>query len=98
MLDAKEALTAQSRMESARSGFDRQWQEAAELFLPRQADFYNTFRQQGEDRSNRIFDSYGALAADDGTSVFEGYVMPKGALWQLMTVPGDRADLANLQH
>jgi hypothetical protein len=98
MLDAQETLTAQSRMESSRSGFDRQWQDAAELFLPRQADFYNAYRQQGEDRSNRIFDSYGAQAADDGTAVFEGYVMPKGALWQLMTVPGDRADLANLQH
>lgn len=98
MLDATETLQAQSRMESSRSGFDRQWQEAAELFLPRQADFYDAYRQQGEDRSNRIFDSHGAQAADDGTAVFEGYVMPKGALWQLMTVPSDRSDLAGLQH
>lgn len=98
MLDVTEALQAQSRMEMTRSGFDRQWQEATELFLPRQADHNNNVRTQGEDRSNRIFDSHGAQAADDGTSVFEGYVMPKGSLWQLLTAPVDRPELAGLQH
>jgi hypothetical protein len=98
MLDVNEVLQAQSRMEVARSAFERQWQEAAELFLPRQADFDNAYRTQGEDRSNRIFDSHGVLAADDGTAVFEGYVMPKGSLWQLLTVPIDRPELAKLQH
>jgi hypothetical protein len=97
MLDAKEALDAQSRMEGARSSFDQQWQEAAELFLPRQADFPSGgTRMQGQDRSNQIFDEYGQQCADDGTSVFEGNIMPRGQLWQLITPADD--ELAKLQH
>lgn len=98
MLDVNDTLQAQSRMESARSGFDRQWQEAAELFLPRQADFDNSYRNQGDDRVNRIFDSHGVLAAKDGVSVFEGMVMPKGQLWELIKAPSDVPELAKLQH
>lgn len=98
MLDAQEVLDAQSRMEVARSGFDTMWQEAAELFLPRQADFGGTIRAQGSDRANRIFDEYGTQACDDGTSVFEGYVMPRGQLWQLIVPPEDAPELGRLQH
>lgn len=99
MLDAQDVLTAQARMEAARGGFDGMWQEAAELFLPRQADvFGGRVRSQGSDRSNVIFDEYGTQAADDGASVFEGYVMPRGQLWQLLVPPEDLPELAKLQH
>lgn len=96
MFDAKEAMDAQSRMEHDRSGFERQWQEAAELFLPRQADFpQGPTRQQGEDRANQIFDEYGQQAADDGVSVFNGWVTPKGQLWE--KIGGDE-ELMRYQH
>ena len=96
MLDVQQSLAAQSRMENDRRRFERAWQDAAELCLPRQADFDNRYRIQGEDRSNVIFDEYAQQAADDGVSVFEGMVMPRGQLWQLMTPPDD--ELAKLQH
>lgn len=96
MFDAKDALDAQSRMETDRVGFDQQWQEAAELFLPRQADFpQGPTRQQGQDRANQIFDEYGQQAADDGVSVFNGWVTPKGQLWEKLV--GDE-DLQRYQH
>lgn len=97
MFDAKEAMDAQARMEDARSNFDRSWQEAAELCLPRQADFpIGGTRQQGENRSNQIFDEHAQQAADDGVSVFEGWVMPKGQLWQAITPPDE--ELLRYQH
>lgn len=96
MFDAKEALDAQARMETARVHFDQQWQEAAELFLPRQADFPNgPSRQQGQDRANQIFDEYGQQAADDGVSVFNGWVTPKSGLWE--KIVGDD-ELMRYQH
>lgn len=99
MLDAKETLDAQSRMESERLPFERDWQDAAELFLPRQADFDDPQRvRQGRNRTNRIYDSYGVEAMKDGVSVFEGYVMPKGALWELLVPPADVPELTKLQH
>lgn len=98
MLDVNETKQAQSRMASARVNFEQQWQDAAELFLPRQADFDNGYTTQGVERSQRIFDSYGVEAAKDGVSVFEAYVMPKGRLWELLTPPTDRPELAKLQH
>lgn len=98
MLDATETLQTQSRMEAVRSPFERQWQEAAELCLPRQADFDNKWRTQGEDRSTRVFDDYTQLALDDGTSVLEGYIFPSSQLWQLLVPPVDRPELARLQH
>ncbi|MCP3730432.1 portal protein [Sphingomonas sp. MG17] len=97
MFDAKEALAAQGRMELGRSNFDQQWQEAAELCLPRQADFpIGGQRQQGENRSNQIFDEHAQQAVDDGVSVFEGWVKPKGQIWQLLTPPDD--ELLRYQH
>lgn len=96
MFDAKEAMDAQSRMETDRVHFDQQWQEAAELFLPRQADFpQGPTRQQGQDRANQIFDEYGQQAADDGVSVFNGWVTPKGQLWEKLI--GDE-ELMRYQH
>lgn len=97
MFDAKEAIAAQSRMELARAPFDRQWQEAAELCLPRQADFpIGGTRQQGADRANQIFDERAQQAADDGGSVFMGWVMPNGQMWQGMTPPDP--ELMRYQH
>jgi hypothetical protein len=99
MLDAKEVMAAQERMESARLPFERAWQESAELFLPRQADFNDPQGvNRGRSRANIIYDSYGVEAMKDGVSVFEGYVMPKGALWELLVAPVDIPELGKLQH
>lgn len=98
MFEASQSIARQGRLESERGNFDRMWQEAAELFLPRQADFLNTRRTQGEDRSNLIFDEYGTQALDDGTSVFEGFVMPRGSIWQMIVAPEDALELMKLQH
>lgn len=96
MLDAKQACTKQAELEAARGPFDTAWQQAAELFLPRQADFPITGgRAQGMDRENHVFDEYAIQAAEDGQSVFEGYVTPRGALWQLIVGPDE---LMKMQH
>jgi len=78
-------LRRQSMMESERSNFDSLRQEVAEHMLPRQAEFLNRGefkRTQGQSRTSRIFDETATQALDDGVSVFESYVMPRGARWQ----------------
>lgn len=96
MLDAAAAVAKQSDLETKRANFDSKWQEAAELFLPRQADFpWNMRRSEGEDRSNQVIDEYGQDALDDGVSVFQGFVMPAGSLWQLLQAP---EELKRYQH
>lgn len=96
MLDAASVIARQSVLETKRSAFDSRWQEAAELFLPRQADFpWDSRRTEGEDRSNQVIDEYAQDALDDGVSVFQGFVMPAGSLWQLLEAP---EELKRYQH
>lgn len=96
MLDAAAVIARQGLMESKRMPFDSKWQEAAELFLPRQADFpWDSRRTEGEDRSNQVMDEYGQDALDDGVSVAQGFVMPTGSLWQLLQAP---EELKRYQH
>jgi hypothetical protein len=90
--DADRILRRQGLAESERSNFDSMWQDIAELMLPRQADFLgrgNWRSSQGQNRNNRIFDEVATQALDDGVSIFESYVMPRGARWQMLAPADD---------
>lgn len=82
MVDVDMILRRQGSMELERSVFESLWQDVAEYLLPRQADFLGMNTMQGARRTNRIYDETAMLALDDGISVFEGYVMPRGTRWQ----------------
>lgn len=97
MLDAATQTKAQERMHNARSSFEAEWAEAAQYFLPRQADFSGQNSTQGVPRTREIYDSYPARALDDGKSIAVGMVMPRGALFQGIAPP-DREELLKLQH
>lgn len=87
MLDAQTQIAAQERMHNARSSFETEWSEAAQYFLPRQADFSGQNSTQGTPRTREIFDEYPARALDDGKSIAVGMVMPRGALFQGIAPP-----------
>ncbi|KQX19342.1 hypothetical protein ASD17_12425 [Sphingomonas sp. Root1294] len=84
MEDATDILRDQGMMETERSNFESQWQDVAELVLPRQADFPmgGFASSQGQKRTGRIYDETAMLALDHGCAVFESYQMPRGARWQ----------------
>lgn len=97
MLDAATQITLQDRLHNARSSFENEWSEAAQYFLPRQADFSGQNSTQGTPRTREIFDEYPARALDDGKSIAVGMVMPRGALFQGIAPP-DADELLKLQH
>jgi hypothetical protein len=92
MLNVDDIMREQGQMESARSGFDTLWQQAAELMFPRQADFVGVSSTnslfQGQRRTDKILDEYAELALEHGVAVFEGEVIPQGSIWQRL-IPRD---------
>jgi hypothetical protein len=74
-------------METRRSNFEQLWQEVASLLLPRQADFLMSSTafagfNQGQARTEAIFEETAMLSLDHGCAVFEGEVIPQGGTWQ----------------
>lgn len=76
--------------ETARSQFDQMNQEIAEFILPNHANFMGYNQSPGMSRTRAIYDGYPMEAFGDGVAVFEAYVMPRGAKWQLLKC-ADRA-------
>lgn len=99
MWDGKEVEADQAEMETARSAFDTMMREAAIWFLPghQQLDAVKMpggFR--GPQNDVRIFDPHAQQSVDTAVSIFEGYVMPRGQIWQRWTLPSP--ELMKLRH
>ena len=94
MFDATRLIKERESEESDRSNFDSLWQEVAQLCLPRDAHFRSTRAPGSPDHV--IYDDYGVHALDTGTTVFSGYVMPRGTRWQVLEPPDDA--LLKYQH
>lgn len=88
--DDRAIAAAQTRMESARSGFDSLRGEIADLVLPAAGGFNGEWASQGRVQTNAQYDEYAALALQDGVSTFEGFVMPRGQKWQRMRMLDQR--------
>lgn len=83
MFDATRIIADQEAMAQERRPFETMMQECAELLLPRQSNFRNISQAvQGRTLHTRIFDEYAQQALEQGVSLFEGYVMPRGQIWQ----------------
>lgn len=102
---AKLILQRQSAMERDRSPFEGLWDELARYLLPRQANMLTGTALGGgmwgnftsDPRPNRrVFDETAQLALERGVAIFLGYVMPRGARWQVMTPRDD--ELLKYQH
>lgn len=68
----------------ARDGRDQWmnlWQELAEMFLPNRADFTNQERQQGEERSDNLWDNNPELSARGLWSALPTLLRPAGKQW-----------------
>lgn len=94
MFDVQQILKQHGREESERAPFDILWQRVAERCLPRDARF--TVRRSPGSPDAVMYDDYGVHCVDAGTTVFTGYVMPRGTRWQILEAPDD--GLMKLRH
>jgi hypothetical protein len=99
MWDGKAIEAEQAEMEQARSGFDAMMRESAIWFLPRHQQFDQAKMPggfKGPQNDVRIFDPHAQQTVETATSIFEGYVMPRGQIWQRWKLPDE--NLMKLRH
>lgn len=86
MFDKDAIRSNQSRMERNRSAIDQYWSAIARLVYPEMDGFYGKAMKRWQNQRHPgemgTHDPYAAQALDDGVSVFEGFVMPRGKRWQ----------------
>lgn len=100
MIDSSEIRRNQARMESARSGYDSAWSEIARLVYPEMDAFYGgglyAYQWAGNYQQTQMHDPYAAQALEDGVSLFEGFVMPRGQRWQKLAL-GDEGVMRSVR-
>jgi hypothetical protein len=97
MFDAKSIVEDQARMKATRQPFEQMQRECSELLLPRQSGFDNLGGYgTPQNLESRVFDEYAQQALEQGVSIFEGYVIPRGQIWQRWELADE--DLMKLQH
>lgn len=94
MAVTKERISdAQTRMEKARSSHESAWAEIASLVWPEMEGFHGKtqahWRTLGHVPESHMHEPYAAIALDDGVSVFEGFIMPRGKRWQRLALPDE---------
>jgi hypothetical protein len=95
MIDPTKVKANQSRMEAARSTHDSLWAEIARLVYPEQNNqlFGGSMRgskwMREQATTTTAHEPYAAQALEDGVSLFESYVMPRGQRWQRLTLADD---------
>lgn len=99
MWEAKQIEADQAAMEHARHPFEQMMRDAAIWFLPGHQQFDAmrwTGGMRGPSMDVRIFDPHAQQSVEQAISLFEGYVMPKGQVWQRWELPDP--DLMALRH
>ncbi|WP_343609352.1 portal protein [Novosphingobium sp.] len=91
MFDPNNIRLNQARMEKNRSTHDRYWTEIAALCYPELESFQGGQMKQSPWMRNQVrsvgsHDPYTVEAVQDGVSLFESYVMPRGQRWQKLAL------------
>lgn len=92
MIDAAKVKANQTRMQAARSTHDNLWAEIARLVYPEMNNqlFGGSMRgsiwMREQATTTTAHEPYAAQALEDGVSLFESYVMPRGQRWQRLTL------------
>jgi hypothetical protein len=102
MITAESVKLNQQRMESARGAFEGAWQEIARLVYPEMAQFYGGSMASWANTpvtAPQMHDPYAAGALQDGVSLFEGFVVPRGQRYQKLALGDERlmASVVNRQ-
>src|SRR5687767_8590071 len=89
---AQELLKRQQELENNRSVLDAHMKEVAERVLPRQNIFQQSpsSHNEGEKRTERVFDSTALLALDRGASAVDSLVTPSTQTYQRLEPEDER--------
>ena len=93
-MQAKDIISAQSALESDRSLFEHQWQEIAELCLPKSAFFFSENTTQGQNKDNRRYDDTALLAVTKASSIMASLLTPATTNWHQFYIDG-QSDQSN---
>ena len=101
MWEPRQIEADQAEMEQARHPFEMMMRDAAIWFLPGHQQFdamqwTAAGGSRGPSMDVRIFDPHAQQSLDQAVALFEGYVMPRGQLWQRWELPDE--DLMKLRH
>lgn len=77
-------LRTHGQMKSLRGTLDSHCQEIAERIMPRAADFNGNQRTEGVKRTEKVFDSTGALALNRFGAAMESILTPRTQTWAKM--------------
>lgn len=78
------------QLEGDRSIWEDHWQQIAELIWPTMSDaFFGGFQQQGEKRTEKLFDATAALALDRFSSVMVSMLTPTSQRWHKLEATDD---------
>lgn len=93
MVDVDSILRRQSTMASSRSTFESHWQEVTKRVIPRQDQWYDSSRSQGDKRTDALYDSTAVLALSRFAAAMESILTPRTELWHRLTpeVPLDES-------
>lgn len=99
MKQLKEIVDEHEKRKSLRYGFESMWQELIELYLPRRADIYSADnRNQGKDRTRRIYDSTPGVAVMRLAAVLQSMLTNRDTQWlQLSTDDEDLNELPEVK-
>lgn len=89
--DVNTLLKHQAALEDTRSNFESWWQDIAYRVFPADAKF-TTEGQEGEKRTERLFDSSAATAGARFAAVVEDLLTPRTAVWNTLVPPPELAD------
>lgn len=87
---AQQILKDWQRLLGERANWDAHWQQIADRCCPRLGDF-TTLRASGERRTEKMFDSTAALAAETFAAALGAMITPREAMWH-----GLRSGIAEL--
>lgn len=86
---AAELLDQQAKLASNRTTYDNHCREVAELVLDRQDDFFGNTKQDGEKRTQKVFDPTGPAALEKFAAAMESILTPRASKWHGLTADDD---------
>jgi len=87
--DAKSIISHQEQLAGKRFNFDSWWQQIGERVLPSQATFTVKGIEQGEKRTERLFDANAVTANERFAAVMEDLLTPQTQIWAGMAPEDD---------
>lgn len=89
---AKEIIDQESKLRKDRSTYDSHCKEVAELMLPRQDQFFEDRKTEGDKRTEKIISSVAAEALNKFSAAMESILTPRASQWHKLSTGNEELD------